>query len=819
MNMSESPEDFSPKTPRICPVTGRVLNSPVKPKRGMSLRLLTWLFSGMGVASLIWFLVRVLPKPSRAAYPCQRVAFPVASSFVVWLLAVAASAFAWRKARAWDARFWRACLWGAAAVAGGALVIASLPTLRSFAGNPPHGPVGTAKGIFPGRVAWVHAPQATSWEGYNSTEHWFETNHTDLATVAGMLSKAIQSVGGANSDAVAWDAIFKHYNQNHGKGSRGYQAGEKVAIKINLTTCNARSGSSTVDINGTYEKQNSYDGHWLNSIDTSPQLLLSLLRHLVNVAGVNQTNISLGDPTGNFPKYLWDRLHPEFPNVVYFDNYGRQGRTRVELSPVPFYWSVTNAVTPGQPVVQDYVPVPFAQADYLINLAVPKSHAGAGITACAKNFYGALLRCPDGYFRDGNGMDQAATLNYSHMHKSLPNSTWGPPGLGNYHALVDLMGHSNLGGKTLLCLADALFSGQDWAARPYKWNMAPFNGNWPASLFASQDPVAIDSVCYDFLATEWPTVVDANGMAGGAEDYLHEAAQANNPPSGTFYDPAKTGTRLASLGVHEHWNNASEKKYSRNLDPVNGTGIELVALNAGPVVSINQAQGQSVISWQGLGFDLQTKTNLVGANVWSTVTPLPPPVQGWNRFTNATSEPIRFYRLAQSPPPPPPTNAPYGNGGNPWTISAAGTTRIQIENYDTGGEGVAYHDTTSGNSGNAYRTDDVDIESCSDTDGGHNLGWTATDEWLKYTVSVASAGTYSLKLRGAGGGGGGTLRVWFDAVNKTGTLTIPNTGGWQTWTDVTKAAIPLSAGPQVMKVELLSAGYNLNWIELTRTGP
>ncbi len=225
MNMSESPEDFSPKTARICPVTGRVLNSPVKPKRGMSLRLLTWLFSGMGVASLIWFLVRVLPKPSRAAYPCQRVAFPVASSFVVWLLAVAASAFAWRKARAWDARFWRACLWGAAAVAGGALVIASLPTLRSFAGNPPHGPVGTAKGIFPGRVAWVHAPQATSWEGYNSTEHWFETNHTDLATVAGMLSKAIQSVGGANSDAVAWDAIFKHYNQNHGKGSRGYQAG------------------------------------------------------------------------------------------------------------------------------------------------------------------------------------------------------------------------------------------------------------------------------------------------------------------------------------------------------------------------------------------------------------------------------------------------------------------------------------------------------------------------------------------------------------------------------------------------------------------
>ena len=61
-------------------------------------------------------------------------------------------------------------------------------------------------------------------------------------------------------------------------------------------------------------------------------------------------------------------------------------------------------------------------------------------------------------------------------------------------------------------------------------------------------------------------------MSGGAEDYLHEAAMATNPPSGYLYDPAKTGTRLASLGVHEHWNNSINKQYSRNLDPVHGTG-------------------------------------------------------------------------------------------------------------------------------------------------------------------------------------------------------------------------------------------------------
>ena len=73
-----------------------------------------------------------------------------------------------------------------------------------------------------------------------------------------LMSKAVRSVGGGDSDAAAWNAIFKYFNLNHGKGERGYQAGEKIAIKINLTTCNGRSGTDTVDINGTYEKQNAY---------------------------------------------------------------------------------------------------------------------------------------------------------------------------------------------------------------------------------------------------------------------------------------------------------------------------------------------------------------------------------------------------------------------------------------------------------------------------------------------------------------------------------------------------------------------------------
>jgi len=558
--------------------------------------------------------------------------------------------FAWRKARRHNVRLWKGCLWGAAALAGCALVVASLPSVRAFAGNPPHGPLGVAKGIFPGRVVWVHAPDATSWAGYSSTEHWFETNHTDLATVEAMMSKAIQTVGGISSDAAAWDAVFKYFNGNHGKGQVGYQPGEKVAIKINLTTCNARSGTATVDIYGTYEKQASL----LNTIDNSPQMLSSLLCQLVYHAGVNQTNIYLGDPTGNFPQFLWNKLHPEFPGVHYFDNYGGAGRMRTQFSSVSFYWSKTNANT-SQPVVQDYIPVPFAQADYIIDFAVFKGHS-VGVTLCGKNLYGALLRCPDGYYRDARGLNLGGNLNYSSMHASTPDPSMpGTPGLGQYRAIVDLLGHPALGGKILLCMVDGLFGGYYWDSHPYKWNMAPFNGNWPSSLFVSQDPVAIDSVCYDFLLNEWPAVVNngggaTNALQGGAEDYLHEAALADNPPSGTFYDPGKSGRRLASLGVHEHWNNPLAKQYSRNLGL--NQGIELVALNVSrpaPVLSIAHAGASAVISWQGAltEFRLQTCTNLAVPAGWSYLTTLPTLVQGLNMVTNSISAGQCFYRLGK----------------------------------------------------------------------------------------------------------------------------------------------------------------------------
>jgi hypothetical protein len=102
----------------------------------------------------------------------------------------------------------------------------------------------------------------------------------------------------------------------------------------------------------------------------------------------------------------------------------------------------------------------------------------------------------------------------------------------------------------------------------------------------SQDNIAIESVGLDFFRTEQAVNPRYYTYTYGAVDnYLHEGAQADNPPSGKFYHPNGDSVRLQSLGVHEHWNNAAEKKYSRNLGT--GNGIELVRPQPSGVTGVN----------------------------------------------------------------------------------------------------------------------------------------------------------------------------------------------------------------------------------------
>ena len=99
-----------------------------------------------------------------------------------------------------------------------------------------------------------------------------------------------------------------------------------------------------------------------------------------------------------------------------------------------------------------------------------------------------------------------------------------------------------------------------------------------------------------------------------------------------------------------------------------------------------------------------------------------------------------------------------GSGSTPYGGAAPTLPgSIQAENFDDGASGVAYTDTTSGNTGGKFRTTRVDIGSTTDTGGGYYLGWTAAGEWLNYTVNVATAGVYDIEVRVASGGSGGTF--------------------------------------------------------------
>lgn len=519
--------------------------------------LLAWPVAGL--VSLIWFLLRVIPKPSRATYPCQRIAMPIASSFVVWIMGLASSAVALRKAGGFfrRSRLGWACICVVIAMLAGVMSFSDMPGNRSFgefefvrgAEPIPLQPVGKGKGIHPGRVVWVHDPDATNWAGPGDG-HWRQEDHTSQTVVNKMMSDAVCALTGQDTVAAAGDKLFRHFNGVHGRGNAGYQTGEKIMIKVNFVGFVGSSWGG-VDLN-TYDLVDKQ-----NYMNTSPQMMIALLGQLVNQAGVRQSDITIGDPTALFANPYYKLCHDRFPDVHYLDCAGKFGRVKAVPSSIRFYWSCE-----PKDVLPDYVPASYVEASYFINMANLKSNWGGGITLCGKNNYGSLIRLPD-------------APGYYNLHTSISD-----PQLGVYRTLVDLMGHPHIGGKTILYLVDGLYAGRHpKQLSPTKLKMAPFNGDWGSSLFVSQDPVAIDSVGFDFLWTEW----DEDPHRSGSDDYMQEVAMADDPISGVVYDPDGDGVALQSLGVHEHWNNPRDKQYSRNLGK--NEGIELVSLTAKATVA------------------------------------------------------------------------------------------------------------------------------------------------------------------------------------------------------------------------------------------
>jgi hypothetical protein len=485
-----------------------------------------------GIASTAWFLIRVIPKPQRASYPCMRVAAPVMSGFILYLLSVVGSVAAFKKAKLSFIRqnYFFAVIFLLIAFAGSLFLISrgtgyASPSSAAEWVIVPNQPVGEGKGIFPGRVVWVHDPAVASWDG--KTGNWWDENVTSQSETDRMLNESLISLTGQNNEKNAWRALFRHYNSNQGRKNQSYKPGEKIAVKINT--------------NNTYSHQDSPE------LNASPQLVLSTLKSLVNEAGIPQKNITVFDASRFITDNIFNKCHQVFPDVVFVDNTGGDGRVKSAYADNAILYSVDNGkLATGLATCA-------VEADYLINMALLKGHVGQGVTLCAKNYYGVTSI-------DKNWRNNA--------HNNFNPDRQGKP---QYLTFVDFLAHKDLGAKTMLFLIDGIYGSKLVNGIPDpKWKMEPFNNGWACSLFASQDPVAIDAVGLDFLRCEFP---DAPDMAF-SDSYLIEAALAGNPPSKTKYDPKRDNSKISSLGVMEHWNNSTEKKYSRNLGKKEG--IELV---------------------------------------------------------------------------------------------------------------------------------------------------------------------------------------------------------------------------------------------------
>jgi hypothetical protein len=399
---------------------------------------------------------------------------------------------------------------------------------------------------------------------------WLDQN-TNQAAVDAMLAATLAKLTGTRSGEQAWRALFQYYNQHSRQMSkRGYQAGEIVAVKINM---NNATGSAKVD----------------NYIDASPQMVLAMVRQLVIQAHVRPQDILVYDAKRYMMPYTLTKVWREFKDVRFV----QQGPAKDDQPKHPMYGDYSRLEAPqwvegvtysnGKYNEAKLIPKQVMDATYLVNLALLKAHSypyneidggdsgQTAITMCGKTHFGSIKGTPE--LHAAINTDQEGVKN-----------AWSP--------MVDLAASPNLGAKTVLFVLDGLYVGRKWQSYPQHFPNFPFNNRavpyenpeWPASVLASMDGVALDSVGLDLMYAQTKNNSDEQGrprilIRENADDYLFEMAEPGNPPSKTVYKQG--GKVVASLGVHERWDGDATMRYSRNLDPVHGKGIELVYLPMG----------------------------------------------------------------------------------------------------------------------------------------------------------------------------------------------------------------------------------------------
>jgi hypothetical protein len=282
-------------------------------------------------------------------------------------------------------------------------------------------------------------------------------SHVNQEVVNAMVERGMVALTKTARGTDAWRAILPNY-----------QPGQGIAIKINFT--------------------NGGDGN----LDAPIQTINAMLRGLTSI-GIDPNDIWVYSARDAFTDPFIQACL--YPGVHFFDNgaHERAGfESRDPSAPVSF--SLSKDVPPLPTIKVTDVLV---NATYVINMPLFKAHmTGARLTLGFKNH-------------------QGSHNNPSALHPYIfPGAVHFKP---ESNPLVDLYRNPNIGAKTVLTIGDGLFAGNVWNSPPLL--LKTFGDQTPNSLFFATDPVAIDSVMYDFLDAEW-------NLGAEAGNYLRLASQA-----------------------------------------------------------------------------------------------------------------------------------------------------------------------------------------------------------------------------------------------------------------------------------------------------
>jgi lysophospholipase L1-like esterase len=352
----------------------------------------------------------------------------------------------------------------------------------------------------------------------------------------------------------------------------------------------------------------------------------------------------------------------------------------------------------------------------------------------------------------------------------------------------------------------------------------PNNPTWFLPAYDTGDHLHPNAAGFQAIANAFPLSVLAGGPYGGTPQAIPGVIQAAN------YD-------LGGEGVGYHDNDAAnlggQYRLSEGVDIENagdtGGGYDVGWINGGEWLkyTVNVASSGSysfVARAASPGGSAQFQIEVDQTNVTGPITVNA--TGGWQTYQNFTSPSvsltagphvIRIYAITGGFNLTKVTASSVGGpyGGTPQAIPGV----IQAANYDLGGEGVGYHDNDAANLGGQYRlSEGVDIENAGDTGGGYDVGWINGGEWLKYTVNVASSGSYSFVARAASPGGSAQFQLEVDQTNVTGPITVNATGGWQTYQNFTSPSVSLTAGPHVIRIYAITGGFNLTKVTASQVG-